>query len=54
VPEIKREPIKIKVGGVEYDAFDEDHTVSDILRYAMREENVTNTNELPSIDLEKE
>ncbi len=32
--EIKREPIKIKVGEIEYDAFDENHTISDIIRYA--------------------
>ena len=32
--EIKREPITIKVGNRSYVAFDEEHTISDILRYA--------------------
>lgn len=33
--EIKRPPVKITVGGVEYDAFDEDHSHSDIARWAL-------------------
>ena len=33
--EIKREPVKIIVGDVEYDAFDEDHTWSDVVRWAL-------------------
>ena len=31
--EIKREPVKITQGDAEYDAFDEGHTFSDIIRY---------------------
>jgi hypothetical protein len=31
--EIKREPIKIIVGDVEYTAFDEGHTISDAARW---------------------
>lgn len=32
--EIKREPVVIRVGQEEYQAFDENHTLSDIIRYA--------------------
>lgn len=31
--EIKRKPVKITVDGVEYDAFDEDHTICDVARW---------------------
>ena len=33
--EIKRAPIKITVGEIEYTAFDEDHTWSDVARWAI-------------------
>lgn len=33
--EIKREPIKIVVDGAEMAAFDEHHTLADIVRYAI-------------------
>jgi hypothetical protein len=31
--EIKRPPVKIIVGEIEYDAFDENHTLADIARW---------------------
>ena len=31
--EIKRDPVRIVVGEVEYAAFDEDHTLADIARW---------------------
>lgn len=31
--EIKREPVKIVVGDIEYFAFDEEHTISDVARW---------------------
>lgn len=32
--EVKREPIKIVVDGAVYYAFDDNHSISDIIRYA--------------------
>ena len=33
--EIKREPVRIILGETEYAAFDEDHTWSDVVRWAL-------------------
>jgi len=33
MPEIKTPPIKITIDGEEYDAFGEDHTLLDIIRW---------------------
>lgn len=33
--EIKREPIKIVINGEDLAAFDENHTLADIIRYAI-------------------
>lgn len=36
--EIKREPVKIVVGDIEYEAFDENHTWADIARWVRKNE----------------
>lgn len=38
MPEICREPITITVDGVDYTAFDEDHTIADIARWVHKED----------------
>lgn len=42
--EIKREPVRLVVDGVEYDAFDENHSLADIARWVRR--NPVDTEEL--------
>lgn len=36
MPEIKREPIQIKMGETTVEGFDEDHTHGDIVRWLMK------------------
>lgn len=36
--EIKREPVRIIVGDTEYEAFDENHSLSDIARWILKNE----------------
>ena len=44
--EVKTDPIKIAVGHDSYDCFSDQHSIADIVRYAMKQGNYETLNDL--------